>query len=57
VTLASPVAYSKREGYRTPALALPFSVWRGFDTRKSGLVELNGVEPLTSSMPWKRSTS
>lgn len=38
VTLVSPIAYSKKEGYRTPALALPLSVWRGFSDTKSGLV-------------------
>lgn len=57
VTLVSPVAYSKKEGYRTPALALPFSVWRDFDTRKSGLVEASGIEPLTSCLQSKCSTN
>ncbi len=50
VTLASPVAYSKKEGYRTPALAQPFSVWRGFSDTKSGLVVPRGVEPPTNSL-------
>ena len=56
-TFARPLAYHRKEGYRTPALSLPFSVLRDFSDSKSGLVEHNGVEPLTSSMPWKRSTS
>lgn len=54
---AKQIAYRKGVGYRTAALALPFSVLRDFADPKSGLVEHNGVEPLTSSMPWKRSTS
>jgi site-specific DNA recombinase len=54
---AKQIAYKKGEGYRTAALSLPFSVLRDFADPKSGLVEHSGVEPLTSSMPWKRSTS
>ena len=57
VMFTRPIAYSKKEGYRTPAMSLPFSVLRDFDTLKSGLVEHSGVEPLTSCMPCKRSTS
>ncbi len=54
---AKQIAYKKGVGYRTAALSLPFSVLRDFADPKSGLVELRRVELLTSSMPWKRSTS
>jgi site-specific DNA recombinase len=57
LAFARKVPYSKQNGLGTAELALPFSVIRELNTSKGGLVELNGVEPLTSSMPWKRSTS
>ena len=54
---AKQIAYKKGVGYRTAALSLPFSVLRDFSDPKSGLVELSGIEPLTSCMPCKRSPS
>ena len=56
-TFSRPIAYSRNEGYRTAALSLPFSLLKDFCTPESGMVELSGVEPLTSCMPCKRSTS
>ena len=56
-TFARPLAYHRKEGYRTAALSLPFLVLREFSAGKSNMVELRRVELLTSSMPWKRSTS
>ncbi len=50
-TFARPLAYHRKEGYRTPALSLPFSVLRDFSDSKSGLVENRRVELLTSTMP------
>ena len=43
VTFARPLAYSKKEGFRTPALSLPFSVLRDFSDLKSGLVVPRGL--------------
>lgn len=40
-TFVRPLAYSKKEGYRTPAISLPFSVLRDFSNRKSGLVDIS----------------
>ena len=58
------IAYSKENGYRT-AEAMPFpSLFQGFVKQNTSscdevpcVVDRNGIEPLTSSMPWKRSTS
>jgi hypothetical protein len=37
--------------------AWPSAVTSQAHLRWSGEVELRGIEPLTSSMPWKRSTN
>jgi len=37
-TFAHPLAYHKKEGYRTPALSLPFSVLRDFSNAKPEMV-------------------
>lgn len=57
------IAYSRESGYRT-AEAVPFSsLFQDFLQQNTApcdavpcMVDLNGIEPLTSSMPWKRST-
>jgi site-specific DNA recombinase len=54
-TFARPVAYSKKEGYRTPALSQPFSLLAGFCNRDSGLVGGKRFELPTSSMSTTRS--
>jgi site-specific DNA recombinase len=56
-TFARPLAYHRNEGYRTPALSLPFLVLKEFSNQKEVMVETRGVEPLTSCMPCKRSTN
>lgn len=57
LAFARQLPYRRNEGFQTAALALPFEVLRGFREGKSGMVEHSGVEPLTSCMPCKRSTS
>jgi site-specific DNA recombinase len=54
-TFARPLAYHRKEGYRTAALSLPFLVLREFSAGKSNMVELSGIEPLASSLRTKRS--
>lgn len=44
-TFARPLAYDRKEGYRTAALSLPFSLLREFSDTKSGLVPPVGLEP------------
>ena len=40
--------YCRKRGYRTAKSTLPFKVLADFKTPKSGMVELSGIEPLTS---------
>lgn len=56
-TFSQPLKYSKKEGYRTPAIALPFSVMGDLSGKNSVLVEPRRFELLTSSLPAKRSTN
>ncbi|MCC7259845.1 MAG: recombinase zinc beta ribbon domain-containing protein [Alphaproteobacteria bacterium] len=44
-TFARPLAYHRKEGYRTAALSLPFSLLRGFSDNESVLVPRRGLEP------------
>ncbi len=44
-TFARPLAYHRNEGYRTAALALPFSLLRDFSDSESDLVPWRGLEP------------
>lgn len=53
----SQLTYTRNRGFQTAARALPFEVLAGLRGKNAGMVEHSGVEPLTSSMPWKRSTS
>jgi site-specific DNA recombinase len=52
-----PLAYRRNEGFQTAAIALPFGLSGHLINDNSVLVEHSGVEPLTSCMPCKRSTS
>jgi len=49
--------YCRINGYRTPKTSLPFKMLASISNAKKGLVELSGIEPLTSCMPCKRSPS
>lgn len=42
-TFAQPLAYHRNEGYRTPALSLPFSLLRGFDSQKGEMAHTSGI--------------
>ena len=44
-TFARPLAYDRKEGYRTAALSLPFSLFREFSDTKSEVVPMRGLEP------------
>ena len=44
-TFARPLAYDRKEGYRTAALSLPFSLFREFSDTKSEVVPRAGLEP------------
>ncbi len=58
------IAYDKETGYRTADVTSFSSLFQGFLQQNTApcdavpcMVDPNGIEPLTSSMPWKRSTS
>ena len=55
LTFAHNLVYDREEGYRTPAMTLPFKVFPGACTGNQDLVELRGIEPLTSSLRTTRS--
>ena len=57
LTFLDNLAYSRKTGYRTPKISIPFKALDDFSNLKSRMVEPRGVEPLTSSLPAKRSTS
>jgi site-specific DNA recombinase len=44
-TFARPLTYDRKEGYRTAALSLPFSLFREFSDTKSEVVPPAGIEP------------
>ena len=51
------IQYCRNEGVRTAGIAEPFRVLGNFCAGDSNMVELSGIEPLTSCMPCKRSPS
>ena len=55
LVFAERLVYARSEGYRTAKISMPFKLLDGHYLRKPGLVELRGIEPLTSCMPCKRS--
>ena len=52
-----PLAYHRKDGFQTAAIALPFGLSGQSIKGKSEMVEDSGIEPLTSCMPCKRSTN
>ncbi|MBI1274499.1 recombinase [bacterium] len=44
------LSYCRNEGFRTAAIALPFSLLAQFNVNKSGMVGDNGLEPSTSTV-------
>ena len=42
------LTYDRETGYRTPKIALPFKALGGKLVPKEVMVELSGIEPLTS---------
>ena len=57
LAFSEKLIFARDEGYRTAKTSMPFSLLEALPGNISGLVELSGVEPLTSCMPCKRSTS
>jgi hypothetical protein len=51
------LSYVYRDNFRKPAIALPFRVCEGLAGQKDGLVEVNGIEPMTSCLQSKCSTN
>ncbi len=50
------LAYIKASGYRTANIPTAARLFEDFVVSNSALVDPTGIEPVTSSMPWKRST-
>lgn len=50
------LAYKRGEGFGTANLALPLRVFELSQLDNSSVVDHSGIEPLTSPMPWARST-
>ena len=48
--------YSIKTGFGTPKLSLPFHIKRLIGDFSGELVDPKGLEPLASSMPWRRSS-
>ncbi len=46
------LAYSRKDGYRTPKTSLPFKVLGDICKEDFKMVEPRGIEPLTSTMPF-----
>ena len=57
LAFSTHLRYFKNEGYRTGENTLPFKALMAVSEGKKDLVELSGIEPLTSCMPCKRSPS
>jgi len=57
MVFAEKLPYDRKEGYRTAAKSLPFSLLEGLQQGNYEMVEPSGIEPLTSCMPCKRSPS
>ena len=57
LAVPQPLPYCRENGWLNHNLSLPFKVLGGFNMQKNEMVEPRGVEPLTSCMPCKRSTS
>jgi site-specific DNA recombinase len=51
------ICYQPKSGFRNPEFALPFRLYSEINGGKANLVDPSGIEPLTSCMPCKRSTS
>jgi hypothetical protein len=51
-----PLAYHRKEGFQTAAIALPFGLSGQLINDNSVLVEPVGLEPTTSTLPALRST-
>ena len=56
-TFPGGIILEKSRKFRNREKALPYRFIEAFDPQKKGLVDLSGIEPLTSCMPCKRSPS
>lgn len=57
LTFTEQLAYKRKEGFRTAALALPFLLLEDLKGDKSGMVEDTGIEPATFCLQSRRSTN
>ena len=57
LAFAEPLRYSRNNGYRTAEVTFPFKVLADFRTRRCGMVEPRGIEPLTFALRTRRSPS
>ncbi len=57
LTFTDNLAYDRNSGFRTAKTTLPFAVLNGISKGNYGMVELSGIEPLTSTLPVSRSPS
>ena len=55
LVFGGPISYDRNEGFRTANLSLPFKALGQFLNVGEDLVELSGIEPLTSSLRTTRS--
>ncbi len=53
----SGLDYSPKSGFLNRSESSLFNALETVDFRKVSLVDLTGIEPVTSSMPWKRAPS
>ena len=51
LVFAERPVYARDEGYRTAEISIPFKLLGANNLGKTGVVELRGIEPLTSTMP------
>ena len=56
IVFEDALIYDKETGFETAKLSLPVELSCIPELDRLEMVELRGVEPLTSSMPWKRSS-
>ena len=57
LTFANQLSYVRNEGFRTAAISQPFLLLEELKGVNSEMVDPSGIEPLTSSLPARRSPS
>ena len=57
MAFADKITYDRNQGFRTAAMSQPFLALEDFKHGKYEMVDPSGIEPLTSSLPARRSPS